>query len=75
MTERHGGRSHGSEPGAAQAGSSGAVRAGDPRLQDPQALDEIELYGEVLIAASQSEGPLSTDEIDAALGLRSGQRG
>jgi len=30
MTERHGGRSHGSEPGAAQAGSSGAVRAGCP---------------------------------------------
>ncbi len=48
---------------------------GDPRLQDPQALDEIELYGEVLIAASQSDGPLSTDEIDAALGLRSARRG
>ena len=31
----------------------------DARLQDPQVLDEIELYGELVIAASASEVPLS----------------
>lgn len=41
----------------------------DARLQDPQALDEIELYGELVIAASASEQPLSRDEIDRVLGL------
>ena len=32
-------------------------------------LDEIELYGELVIAASASEQPLSRDEIDRVLGL------
>jgi len=32
-------------------------------------LDEIELYGELVIAASGSEGMLSREEIDRALGL------
>ena len=41
----------------------------DARLQDPQVLDEIELYGELVIAASASEEPLSRDEIDRVLGL------
>ncbi len=49
------------------------VPNGDGRLQDPQALDEIELYGELVIAASASERPLSRDEIDRVLGLRRGQ--
>ena len=35
-----------------------------------QALDEIELYGELVIAASASEQPLSPAEIDRVLGLR-----
>ena len=39
------------------------------RLQDPQVLDEIELYGELVIAASASDQPLSRDEIDQVLGL------
>ncbi len=42
---------------------------GDVRLQDPQVLDEIELYGELVIAASASEQPLSRHEIDRVLGL------
>lgn len=42
---------------------------GDARLEDPQVLDEIELYGELVIAASGSEGMLSQEEIDRALGL------
>ena len=46
------------------------VPSGDARLQDPQALDEIELYGELVIAASASEQPLSRAEIDRVLGLR-----
>ena len=41
----------------------------DARLEDPQVLDEIELYGELVIAASSSDEPLSQDEIDQALGL------
>ena len=32
-------------------------------------LDEIELYGELVIAASASDEPLSRDEIDQVLGL------
>ncbi len=46
------------------------VPSGDGRLQDPLALDEIELYGELVIAASASERPLSPAEIDRVLGLR-----
>jgi len=42
---------------------------GDARLEDPQVLDEIELYGELVIAASGSDGMLSREEIDRALGL------
>jgi hypothetical protein len=45
------------------------VPSGDARLQDPQVLDEIELYGELVIAASASEEPLSPDEIDRVLGI------
>jgi hypothetical protein len=45
------------------------VPSGDARLQDPQALAEIELYGELVIAASASDQPLSSDEIDRVLGL------
>ena len=48
------------------------VPSGDSRLQDPQALDEIELYAELVIAASGSDGPLSQERIDAVLGLPAG---
>jgi hypothetical protein len=44
----------------------------DPRsgeLTDGALQDEIELVGELVVAASASEGPLSEDEIDEALGL------
>lgn len=52
------------------------ARHADARLEDPQVLDEIELYGELVIAASGSDGMLSREEIDRALGLipRSGGR-
>ncbi len=39
------------------------------RLEDPLALDEIELYGELVIAASASDAALTRDEIDRVLGL------
>ena len=41
----------------------------DPRVQDPELLAEIELYAEVVIAASESSGPLSALRLDHVLGL------
>ncbi|MEV2278435.1 hypothetical protein AB0I72_22885 [Nocardiopsis sp. NPDC049922] len=38
-------------------------------LHDHVALDEIELYAEVLIAVADADGPLSPVEIDRALGV------
>ena len=46
----------------------------DLRVHDDVALDEIELYAEVLTAVAASEGPLSRTELDAVLGLRPGLR-
>ena len=45
------------------------VRKTDARVQDPLVLDEIELYGDLVIAASASDEPLSQAEIDLVLGL------
>lgn len=41
----------------------------DVRVHDRVALDEIELYGELIIAASASDDPLTQDQIDAILGV------
>jgi hypothetical protein len=41
----------------------------DLRLHDRVALDEIELYAEVLSAVAASDRPLTDDEIDEVLGL------
>ena len=41
----------------------------DVRLHDRVALDEIELYTEVLSAVAASDHPLSDDELDEVLGL------
>lgn len=38
-------------------------------LHDGVALDEIELYAEVLIAVAHTDRPLSPDELDRALGV------
>ena len=46
------------------------VRKTDARVQDPLVLDEIELYGELVIAASASDDQLSQAEIDGVLGIR-----
>ena len=45
------------------------MRKTDLRVQDPLVLDEIELYGDLVIAASASDEPLSPDEIDRVLGV------
>jgi len=50
----------------------GAVREHlDLRVPDRVALDEIELYAEVLSAVAVSDRPLTADELDAVLGIRS----
>jgi hypothetical protein len=41
----------------------------DTRVHDPLALAEIELYGELVIAASASDGRLPQERIDAILGV------
>lgn len=42
----------------------------DMRVQDRVALDEIELYAEVLSAVAASERPLTAEELDQVLGVR-----
>jgi hypothetical protein len=62
----------------ARSRAGGADREGvtipmqvDLRVHDDVALDEIELYTDVLAAvAAASDGPLPKSELDAALGLR-----
>jgi hypothetical protein len=41
----------------------------DARVHDAVVLDEIELYGNLMIAASETDGPLSQERIDEILGL------
>lgn len=59
------------------------VRAGPPRvaivsgpedeeLRDDALADEITLVGELIVAASASDGPLTPAEVDEALGLHGG---
>jgi hypothetical protein len=45
----------------------------DDRLHDAVALDEIDLYADVLSAVAAADGPLSAAEIDAVLGVRERQ--
>jgi hypothetical protein len=42
----------------------------DLRFHDVVALEEIELYAEVLSAVAIAEGPLTTEQLDEVLGLR-----
>lgn len=41
----------------------------DGRVHDSAALEEIWLTGELIVAASESDGPLSPERIDAILGV------
>jgi hypothetical protein len=49
---------------------SAIPRQVDLRVHDDVAMDEIELYGELLTAVAASDGPLTPTEIDAVLGVR-----
>ena len=42
----------------------------DLRVHDRDALDEIELYAEVLTAVAATDRPLTRAELDQALGIR-----
>jgi hypothetical protein len=42
----------------------------DLRVHDLVALDEIELYAEVLSAVAATDRPLTVDELDHVLGVR-----
>jgi hypothetical protein len=42
----------------------------DLRVHDREALDEIELYAEVLSAVAATDRPLTAAELDRALGIR-----
>jgi hypothetical protein len=44
----------------------------DLRVHDRVALDEIELYAEVLSAVAAADRPLTAAELDEALGIRGG---
>ena len=44
----------------------------DLRVHDLVALDEIELYAEVLSAVAASDRPLTAAELDEALGIHDG---
>jgi hypothetical protein len=44
----------------------------DLRVHDRVALDEIELYSEVLSAVAASDRPLTDEELDRVLGVRTG---
>jgi hypothetical protein len=46
----------------------------DLRVHDRVALDEIELYAEVLSAVAVSDRPLTAEELDRVLGVRPGAR-
>ncbi len=41
----------------------------DKRVHDSDVIAEIQLTADLMIAASENEGPLTQDELDALLGL------
>ncbi|GAA2615328.1 hypothetical protein SMC26_25185 [Actinomadura fulvescens] len=47
----------------------------DLRVHDRVALDEIELYAEILSAVAAAERPLTLAEIDMVLGVRPDEAG
>jgi hypothetical protein len=59
----------GGQEGAATTEVSEIPRQLDLRLHDRVALDEIELYAEVLTAVAATDRPLTPAELDAVLGV------
>ena len=66
MSERN---LEGGREGRASMEVSEIPRQLDLRLHDRVALDEIELYSEVLTAVAASDRPLTRTELDAVLGV------
>ena len=56
------------------ADATGDRAAIDLRVEDAAALEEIELYSELMIVAGASTRRLSPEEIDRVLGVRAGAR-
>ncbi|NAZ83057.1 hypothetical protein GTR02_14655 [Kineococcus sp. R8] len=48
---------------------TGSAAPGPAALADDALAEEIELYAEVVVAASESEGPLPEGELDRVLGV------
>jgi hypothetical protein len=46
-----------------------APQSGEADLSDDELSSEIELVADLVVAASQSDGPLTQDEIDEVLGV------
>jgi hypothetical protein len=46
-----------------------APQSGEAELSDGELSSEIELVADLVVAASQSDGPLTQDEIDKVLGV------
>ena len=62
--------------GSGNGDGGGAMRDDlDDRLHDAVALDEIDLFSDVLSAVAATDRPLTDDEIDAVLGVRHGPAG
>lgn len=70
--QQHGGRPAGAA-GAVVTGPiptiTGAIPVIGPPLQDQALEDEIELVSELVAAATESDQPLTREQIDRALGL------
>ena len=70
MSERN---LEGGRKGPASMEVSEIPRQLDVRLHDRVALDEIELYAEVLTAVAATDRPLSRAELDEVLGVHAAQ--
>lgn len=51
-------------------GGDGVVGPVDKRVHDDDVIAEIQLTADLMIAASEHDGPLTEAELDALLGLR-----
>ena len=55
--------------GSVQVGGSKVIDPFDVTLEDGDLMGEVELTTNLIVAASESDGPLSRDEIDRLLGV------
>jgi len=50
-------------------GNDVTVSTWDPRLRDEDVLDEIRMTSDLMIAATQSDAPMTQHDVDRVLGL------